>query len=37
MYRCDGKDEKIFKEEDSIEVSNIFGLINKMKEYQMNI
>ena len=31
------KDEKIFKEEETIEILKTLGLINKREEYQMNI
>ena len=31
---CENKDEKIFTEEESTELSKILGLINNIKEYQ---
>ena len=31
---CKNKDEKIFTEEESTELSKILGLINNIKEYQ---
>ena len=32
--RCGSKDEKIFKEEESIEVLEILGLIDNIEQYQ---
>ena len=34
--KCGSKDEKIFKEEESIKTLKILGLINNIEEYQMN-
>ena len=31
--KCGSKDEKIFKEEESIKILKIFGLINKIEQY----
>ena len=31
---CDSKDEKIFKEEESIKILKILGLINNIEQYQ---
>ena len=35
--KCCSEDEKIFEEEESIEILKIIGLINKKKKYQTNI
>ena len=32
--KCGSKDEKIFKEEESIKILNIFGLINNIELHQ---
>ena len=32
--KCKNEDEKIFKEEDSIEIIKILGLINNIDKYQ---
>ena len=32
--KCKNEDEKIFKEEESIEILKILGLINNIEEYQ---
>ena len=32
--KCENEDEKIFKEEESIEILKIFGLVNNIEEYQ---
>ena len=32
--KCKNEDEKIFKEEESIEISKIIGLINNIEKYQ---
>ena len=32
--KCKNEDEKIFKEEESIEILKILGLINSIEEYQ---
>ena len=32
--KCENRDEKIFKEEESIEILKIFGLINNIEGYQ---
>ena len=32
--KCGRKNEKIFKEEESIEILKILGLINNIEEYQ---
>ena len=32
--KCKNENEKIFKEEDSIEILKILGLINNIEEYQ---
>ena len=32
--KCENEDEKIFKEEESIEILKILGLINNIEEYQ---
>ena len=32
--KCENEDEKIFKEEESIEILKIFGLINNIEGYQ---
>ena len=32
--KCKNEDEKIFKEEESIEILKILGLINNIKKYQ---
>ena len=32
--KCDHEHEKIFKEEESIEILKILGLINNIEEYQ---
>ena len=32
--KCENEDEKIFKEEESIETLKIFGLVNNIEEYQ---
>ena len=33
----DSNDERLFKEEESIEILEILGLIDNMEEYQINI
>ena len=35
--KCCSKDAKIFKEEESIKILKILGLINNIEEHQMNI
>ena len=35
--KCGYEHEKIFKEEESIEILKIIGLINNIEEYQKNI
>ena len=37
QYKCDGKEEKIFKEAESINISKILDLINNIEKYQKNI
>ena len=37
IIKCGSNDEKIFKEKESIEILKIFGLINDMEKYPMNI
>ena len=32
--KCKNKDEKIFKEEESIEILKILGLVNSIERYQ---
>ena len=32
--KCNNEDEKMFKEEESIEISKDLGLINNIEEYQ---
>ena len=32
--KCKNEDEKLFKEEESIEILKFFGLINNIEEYQ---
>ena len=32
--RCGSKDEQMFKQEESIDISKILGLINDIEEYQ---
>ena len=32
--KCKNKDEKIFKEEESIEILKILGLVNSIEKYQ---
>ena len=32
--KCENEDEKIFKEEESIEILKFFGLVNNIEEYQ---
>ena len=34
IYKCGNEYEKIFKEEESVEILNILGLIANMEEYQ---
>ena len=37
QYKCDGKEEKIFKEAESINISKILDLINNIEKYQKNM
>ena len=37
QYKCDSKEEKIFKEAESINISKILDLINNIEKYQKNI
>ena len=36
-YKCGSKNEKVFKEEEWVEILKILVLIKNMEEYQMNI
>ena len=37
QYKCDSKEEKIFKEAESINISKILDLINNIEKYQKNM
>ena len=37
QYKCDSKEEKLFKEAESINISKILDLINNIEKYQKNI
>ena len=34
--KCDSQEEKLFKEEEAIEILKILGIIDNIEEYQMN-
>ena len=37
QYKCDSKEEKIFKEAESINISKILDLISNIEKYQKNM